>query len=81
MYCMKIYALLIINVIVVGVDIELWGHEHIYERYWPLYDFKVVTSFSFKLFPSPLTPPPLYRHTHHLLSFSHPPPTHTPHVW
>ncbi|XP_064387181.1 acid phosphatase type 7-like isoform X2 [Halichondria panicea] len=24
-----------------GVDIELWGHEHIYERFWPLYDFTV----------------------------------------
>ena len=25
-----------------GVDIELWGHEHIYERHWPLYDYKVT---------------------------------------
>jgi acid phosphatase type 7 len=21
-----------------GVDLEIWGHEHIYERMWPLYD-------------------------------------------
>ncbi|XP_072023834.1 acid phosphatase type 7-like [Amphiura filiformis] len=24
-----------------GVDLEIWAHEHSYERFWPLYDFKV----------------------------------------
>ena len=24
-----------------GVDIALSGHEHIYERYWPIYNFQV----------------------------------------
>ena len=24
-----------------GVDIEIWGHEHVYERHWPVYDRKI----------------------------------------
>lgn len=24
-----------------GVDVEIWAHEHSYERFWPLYDYKV----------------------------------------
>lgn len=24
-----------------GVDLEMWAHEHSYERTWPLYDMKV----------------------------------------
>ena len=27
--------------VIAGVDIALSGHEHIYERYWPIYDFQV----------------------------------------
>ena len=24
-----------------NVDLGIWGHEHNYERFWPLYDYQV----------------------------------------
>ena len=26
------------------MDLELWGHEHIYERMWPLFNYTVRSS-------------------------------------
>lgn len=35
-----------------GVDIEIWAHEHSYERTWPVYDFN-VTQYNYN---NPLAP-------------------------
>lgn len=44
-YCvvLHIYAGIVTNLSgSLGVDVALWGHEHIYERLWPVYDYKVM---------------------------------------
>lgn len=44
-YCvvLYIYAGIVTNLSgSLGVDVALWGHEHIYERLWPVYDYKVM---------------------------------------
>ena len=41
----------ILSCIYLGVDIVLGGHEHIYERYWPIYDFQVHVYYMPASFP------------------------------
>ena len=41
---------------IVGVDIVLTGHEHIYERYWPIYDFHVKNGSSEEPYTDPGAP-------------------------
>ena len=38
---MAFLTLFIVSISYIGVDIVLGGHEHIYERYWPIYNFQV----------------------------------------
>lgn len=39
-----------------GVDIELWGHEHLYERMWPVYDRKVYNGSDSHPYSDPKAP-------------------------
>ena len=39
-----------------GVDVALWGHEHIYERLWPVYDYKVMNGTHGNPYYNTLTP-------------------------
>ncbi len=39
-----------------GVDLELWAHEHVYERMWPLYDRKVFNGSIDQPYNNPLAP-------------------------
>uniref|UniRef100_A0A8D0H3S7 Purple acid phosphatase n=1 Tax=Sphenodon punctatus TaxID=8508 RepID=A0A8D0H3S7_SPHPU len=39
-----------------GVDLELWAHEHSYERLWPVYDYKVYNGSSEAAYTNPGAP-------------------------
>uniref|UniRef100_A0A671L610 Purple acid phosphatase n=1 Tax=Sinocyclocheilus anshuiensis TaxID=1608454 RepID=A0A671L610_9TELE len=39
-----------------GVDLELWAHEHTYERLWPVYDYKVFNGSSEEPYVNPKAP-------------------------
>lgn len=39
-----------------GVDIEIWGHEHTYERSWPLYNYEVYNGSSKEPYTDPKAP-------------------------
>lgn len=39
-----------------GVDIEIWAHEHIYERMFPVYDRKVYNGSVDKPYTNPRAP-------------------------
>lgn len=39
-----------------GVDVELWAHEHSYERLWPIYDYKVYNGSNEHPYVNPKAP-------------------------
>ncbi|XP_030641288.1 acid phosphatase type 7 [Chanos chanos] len=39
-----------------GVDLELWAHEHTYERLWPVYGFKVFNGSTEEPYVNPKAP-------------------------
>lgn len=39
-----------------GVDLCLWGHEHTYERMWPVYDYKVYNGSYLEPYTNPGAP-------------------------
>ncbi|XP_063167808.1 acid phosphatase type 7 [Candoia aspera] len=39
-----------------GVDLELWAHEHSYERLWPVYDYKVYNGSTTAPYTNPSVP-------------------------
>ncbi|XP_062863318.1 acid phosphatase type 7 [Trichomycterus rosablanca] len=39
-----------------GVDLELWAHEHTYERLWPVYNYKVFNGSVEKPYVNPKAP-------------------------
>lgn len=39
-----------------GVDIEFWGHEHSYERLYPMYDYTVKKSSGKDPYKNPKAP-------------------------
>lgn len=39
-----------------GVDVEIWAHEHSYERLWPIYDYKVYNGSKEEPYKNPGAP-------------------------
>lgn len=39
-----------------GVDVEIWAHEHSYERSWPIYDYKVCNGSLAEPYRNPCAP-------------------------
>nr|AYV89047.1 Iron/zinc purple acid phosphatase-like protein [Tetranychus truncatus] len=39
-----------------GVDLEIWGHEHFYERLWPIYNLKVYNGSLDEPYTNPSAP-------------------------
>ncbi|XP_044731584.1 acid phosphatase type 7 isoform X1 [Chrysoperla carnea] len=39
-----------------GVDLEIWAHEHSYERLWPIYDYKIYNGSREESYTNPKAP-------------------------